>query len=210
MFYYLQDASPFFLISEQLAEILCYWKPPDVDLDFYQHYVNMVLAVFSMTCRDLRELKHLVSFCLVLKCRTLLCCHAARSVMFWLCIRLFATVLFEYLQFIRNCPRLKWQFRVRRSPTFLKLRTTSWVSPVNAKGCRFDTDFRSANCSQFALNYVCKGRSCKADFRTGSRATWRQRAPFWWPQVEHSLARNSPWYEKMRKKHDLLRASENR
>ncbi|XP_076815225.1 origin recognition complex subunit 5-like [Clavelina lepadiformis] len=45
--------------KEELVEVLCHLRSPDTDLDFYRHYVTMVLAVFFLACRDLRELRHL-------------------------------------------------------------------------------------------------------------------------------------------------------
>nr|CAB3264578.1 origin recognition complex subunit 5-like [Phallusia mammillata] len=45
--------------KSELGEILCHCRPDGVDREFYQHYISIVLAVFSLACRDLRELKHL-------------------------------------------------------------------------------------------------------------------------------------------------------
>jgi len=44
-----------------LADILCLTAPTDVPAEFYRNYVDLVLSVFYHVCRDLTELKLMVS-----------------------------------------------------------------------------------------------------------------------------------------------------
>ncbi|GFO28827.1 origin recognition complex subunit 5 [Plakobranchus ocellatus] len=44
---------------QELLEIMSVDAPPDVDRELYAMYINMVLSVFHMVCRDLRELRHI-------------------------------------------------------------------------------------------------------------------------------------------------------
>lgn len=48
------------LSSDELSNILCHFRPPEVSPDLYLDYITMLLAVFIAVCRDLRELKHVV------------------------------------------------------------------------------------------------------------------------------------------------------
>ena len=50
-----------FSLTGELSELLMDARPPDVDVEIYRDYVTMLLGVFSSACRDLRELKHVVS-----------------------------------------------------------------------------------------------------------------------------------------------------
>ena len=66
------------------------------------------------------------------------------------------------------------------SPTFLKLRLTSWI-PINAKGYQFDAHLWNKQYVQFIFNYVTEINDIHlyegtyivaAIFRTGPRATY--------------------------------------
>ncbi|XP_005089925.1 origin recognition complex subunit 5 [Aplysia californica] len=43
----------------ELMEIMCLDSPSTCDKELYSMYINIVLSVFHMVCRDLRELRHL-------------------------------------------------------------------------------------------------------------------------------------------------------
>lgn len=45
--------------KHELSEILCIDTPTSCEPDIYALYINIVLSVFHMVCRDLRELRHL-------------------------------------------------------------------------------------------------------------------------------------------------------
>uniref|UniRef100_A0A0B7A6K7 Origin recognition complex subunit 5 n=1 Tax=Arion vulgaris TaxID=1028688 RepID=A0A0B7A6K7_9EUPU len=44
---------------QELMEIMCLDAPATCEKDLYSLYVNIVLSVFHMVCRDLRELRHI-------------------------------------------------------------------------------------------------------------------------------------------------------
>uniref|UniRef100_A0A8B9SGK4 Origin recognition complex subunit 5 n=1 Tax=Anas platyrhynchos TaxID=8839 RepID=A0A8B9SGK4_ANAPL len=44
-----------------LQKILCQNHPPEYSADFYAAYINILLGVFYMVCRDLKELQHLAA-----------------------------------------------------------------------------------------------------------------------------------------------------
>jgi len=43
----------------QLQDILCHLRPDGVESNFYRQYLHILLVVFSLACRDLRELQYL-------------------------------------------------------------------------------------------------------------------------------------------------------
>lgn len=51
-------------VTDELLRILVRSAPAEYSLDFYQMYLNLVLSVFHMVCRNLSELQHLVSLIL--------------------------------------------------------------------------------------------------------------------------------------------------
>ena len=52
----------FCIISEELLEIMSLDCPPNYEVPFYKNYCNLLLSVFYLPCRNLRELRHLVSY----------------------------------------------------------------------------------------------------------------------------------------------------
>ncbi|CAG5115040.1 unnamed protein product [Candidula unifasciata] len=44
---------------QELMEIMCLDAPASCEKDLYSLYINIVLSVFHMVCRDLRELRHI-------------------------------------------------------------------------------------------------------------------------------------------------------
>lgn len=49
-----------FFSIDQLIEIMMLDHPTEYDENFYRMYLNLVLSVFQMVCRNLKELHHLV------------------------------------------------------------------------------------------------------------------------------------------------------
>lgn len=49
------------LWTGNLQKILSHDHPPEYSADFYAAYINILLGVFYTVCRDLKELRHLVS-----------------------------------------------------------------------------------------------------------------------------------------------------
>lgn len=49
------------LRTGNLQKILSHDHPPEYSADFYAAYINILLGVFYTVCRDLKELRHLVS-----------------------------------------------------------------------------------------------------------------------------------------------------
>ncbi|XP_053377322.1 origin recognition complex subunit 5-like isoform X2 [Mercenaria mercenaria] len=47
--------------KEELVQIICQDCPPEYPEGFYNMYVNLVLSIFHYACRNLKELRHLVS-----------------------------------------------------------------------------------------------------------------------------------------------------
>ncbi|OXB71265.1 UNVERIFIED_CONTAM: hypothetical protein H355_002791, partial [Colinus virginianus] len=55
----LQDQTLY--VVRHLQKILSQNHPPEYSADFYSAYINILLGVFYMVCRDLRELQHLAA-----------------------------------------------------------------------------------------------------------------------------------------------------
>ncbi|XP_052281401.1 origin recognition complex subunit 5-like isoform X2 [Dreissena polymorpha] len=47
--------------KDELVEIICHDRPEDYPEGFYNMYVNLVLNIFYYACRNLKELRHLVT-----------------------------------------------------------------------------------------------------------------------------------------------------
>jgi len=48
-------------ITAELIDIMMLDYPSEYDEDFYRMYLSLILSVFQMVCRNLKELHHLVS-----------------------------------------------------------------------------------------------------------------------------------------------------
>lgn len=83
--YYVKDV---FFSIDQLIEIMMLDHPTEYDENFYRMYLNLVLSVFQMVCRNLKELHHLV------------CNHSFLNSILWVISLKFC--IFQCLTFL-NC-----------------------------------------------------------------------------------------------------------
>ena len=65
-----------FVLPDELCDILCHHRPLDADVELYREYIIMLMGVFGAACKDVRELRHVVSlfFSVVLVMLLQKCC----------------------------------------------------------------------------------------------------------------------------------------